>query len=317
MTRRQFLEGVLGGSATAMVTSFSCGPGGNSDLKAIPRRTLGRTGEKLSIIGFGGIVVMNEEQSVANDHVAKAFDRGINYFDVAPTYGNAQDKLGPALKPYRDRCFLACKTTQREKAGAEKELHESLEKMQTDFFDLYQLHAITTREDVETAFGPGGAMEVFLKAKEEGKVRFLGFSAHSEEAALLAMEKFEFDTTLFPINYVCWQEGHFGAAVVARAKEKQMGILALKALASTQIADGQEKPVEKCWYVPNTDESLQGLALRWTLSQGTTAAIPPGEPVLFWRAVELAARAGESLSPTEEESLESSAKVLTPLFSTV
>ena len=300
MNRRKFMiKSILGAGGIATFSIFRCRKQKRSEDYPIPRRKLGRTGEMLSIIGFGGIVVKDEEQSVANTRVAEAFDRGINYFDVAPTYGNAEERLGPALKPYRKRCFLACKTTQRGREGAERELNASLTKLQTEHFDLYQLHALTTKEDVEKAFGPEGAMETFLKAKQDGKVRFLGFSAHSEEAALMAMEKHDFDTVLFPINFVCWYRGDFGPRIVSKAKEKQMGILALKALAFTRITEGVENPYKKLWYKPIEDEETSRLALRFTLSQGTTAAIPPGENKFFQRALDIA----EAYSPINDEEL--------------
>jgi len=310
MDRRQFItESAKGWLAFSAASSLTCS-GGQSGT--IPRRTLGRTG-KLSLIGFGGIVVRDVEQAVANDYVARAYDRGVNYYDVAPTYGDAEDRLGPALAPYRKNCFLACKTTQRDRAGAEKELHESLKKLQTDHFDLYQLHALSKIEDVERAFGPGGAMEVFLKARQEGVVRYLGFSAHSEEAALLAMEMHDFDSTLFPVNFVCWHKGHFGPRVVEKAREKGMGILALKALALSRIPRGEERPYDKCWYRPNEDEVLQGLALRFTLGKFATAAVPPGEPKFFWRALDLAGRI-EALNETEDEKLRGALEGAEPIF---
>ena len=310
MNRRQFFgRGIAGCAAISM----ACASKESAETESIPRRVLGRTGEKLSIIGFGGIVVRDVEQAVANDYVARAYDRGVNYYDVAPTYGDAQDRLGPALKPYRQNCFLACKTTQRDRSGAEKELYESLEKLQTDHFDLYQLHAISKREDVKKAFGPDGAMEVFLKAREQGLVRYLGFSAHSEEAALLAMEMFDFDTTLFPINFVCWHKGHFGPAVVDKARERNMGILALKALAFSRVPQGEEPPYDKCWYFPNENEELQGLALRFTLGQFATAAVPPGEPKFFWRALDLAGRV-TALNNEEQDRLTGATADAEPIF---
>jgi len=314
MNRRQFIEkSIVGGTAVALVGTLECHK--KEELERVPKRLLGRTGKMLSIIGFGGIVVSEVEQSEANDAVARAIDRGVNYFDVAPTYGNAEDRLGPALKPYRSKSFLACKTHQRGKAEAEKELHESLKKLQTDHFDLYQLHALSKVEDVEKVFGPDGAMEVFVKAKKEGKVKYLGFSAHSEEAALLAMEKYDFDTVLLPINFVCWYEGNFGAKVVAKAKEREMGILALKSLAFTRIQKGEDRPYKKCWYrpVPIDNDEMVDLALRFTLSQSTTAAIPPGEPVFFWKAVELAPNY-RPLTQAEEEKIRNLAKGVEPIF---
>ena len=318
MDRREFLEKtIVGGAAALSLSALSCSQKAKTP-QPVAKRRLGRTGEMLSMIGFGAILVRDEEQTAANNLVAQAFDRGINYYDVAPTYGNAQDILGPALKPYRDRCFLACKTTQRSREGAEKELNESLEKLQTDHFDLYQLHAITTVEDVETAFGPDGAMEVFLKARQEGKVRFLGFSAHSEQAALLALEKFDFDTTLFPINFVCWYNGNFGPAVVQKARERDMGILALKALALNRIPRGEDRPYEKCWYrpIPLEQPELSDLSLRFTLAQGATAAVPPGEQLFFWRAMEIAPNV-KPLSEAEHAKLLQYAEGLEPLFRTV
>ena len=197
----------------------------------IEKRALGKTGEMLSMIGFGGIVVRDASTAQAAARVKEAIDFGINYFDVAPSYGNAEEMLGPALEPYRKKVFLACKTQERKKEGARKELEESLKKMRTDHFDLYQLHAVTRLEDVKTIFEKGGAMETFLEAREEGKVRYLGFSAHSVEAALALMETFDFDSILFPFNFATWYAGNFGPQVMETAQSKGMGILALKAMA--------------------------------------------------------------------------------------
>ncbi len=314
MNRRQFIEfSVLGGAGFTLFPFLNCGSKQNIESSLLPKRKLGRTDEMLSIIGFGGILVRNMEQSEANDLVARAYDHGVNYFDIAPTYGNAQYQLGPALKPYRQNCFLACKTLERSKQGAERELNESLKLLETDYFDLYQLHALTTEEDVEQAFGQDGAMELFIKAQQEGKIRYLGFSAHSETAALLAMQKFDFHTVLFPINLICWFNGNFGHRVVAQAREKGMGILALKALAFGPVPPGSTKPYPKLWYIPIEDDDLAAAALRFTLSQHTTAAIPPGEQSFFWKAVSIAKRF-EPISDSEIASLRDKIQGAAPLF---
>lgn len=245
------------------------------------KRTLGKTGEKLSIIGFGGIIVMNATTEEAASNVAEAIDRGVNYFDVAPSYGNAEEMLGPALAPYRDDVFLACKTGERDAAGAEKELHASLKKLHTDHFDVYQLHGVTKMEDVEKALGPGGAIETFVKAREQGKVRFLGFSAHTEEAALALMDRFDFDTILFPFNWACWLKAGFGPDVMARAHEKGMGILALKTLAKRAWGEDEEHDWSKTWYKPVESYEEARLAVRFTLSQPVTAGVSPGHIELF------------------------------------
>jgi aryl-alcohol dehydrogenase-like predicted oxidoreductase len=278
------------------------------------RRTLGNTGAELSIIGLGGIVVARLPQEEANRIVAGAVDRGVNYFDVAPTYGDAQDRLGPALQPYRKDAFLACKTTERTAEGSAKELEGSLRALRTDHVDVYQLHGLITMEEVETAFGPGGAMETFTRAKQQGKARFLGFSAHSVEAALEALRRYPFDSVLFPFNYVCWHKGDFGPQVLEAARQAGAGRLALKAMARTNWADRSKARYDKTWYEPFDELEPASLALRWTLSQDITAAVPPGEPKVFAMALDIAARF-QPITPEEEARLKGICEPLTPIFS--
>lgn len=258
---------------------------------------------------------MDETPEAAANHVARAFDRGVNYFDVAPTYGNAQERLGPALEPYRNRCFLACKTERRDAAGAEQHLHDSLKKLRTDHLDLYQMHAISTQEDIDQAFGPGGAMETFVKARQAGKVRFLGFSAHSELAAHAALDRFAFDTILFPFNFATWLREGFGPSVHKRAREKNMGILALKTLAwrkwPAEVAAKPDHPWRKCWYEPLTETDKMRLAMRFTLNLPVTAALPPGEAEIYWRALDIAQ--SEELKPLEEAELARLREVAGPI----
>lgn len=261
------------------------------------RRSLGSTGETLSLIGFGGIVVRDATTAEAAARVGSAIDAGINYFDVAPSYGNAEEMLGPALAPYRENVFLACKTGKRDRDGAAAELRQSLARLKTDRVDLYQLHALSKKEDVEQAFGPGGAMEAFVAARDAGQARYLGFSAHSAEVALEALARFAFDSVLFPINYVTWNEAGFGPQVLAAAKARGAGRLALKAMARGPVPKGQDRPYTKCWYTPLDDPEEASLALRWTLSQDITAAIPPGEWPLFQIALEV----GKTFTPLSDD----------------
>jgi len=278
------------------------------------RRPLGETGEELSIIGFGGIVVMNVEPPDASRLVAEAVDRGVNYFDVAPSYGNAEERLGPALEPYRDRVFLACKTQKRTKEEAAAELRESLTRMRTDHFDLYQLHAMTTNEDLETATGPGGALEALVAARDAGLIRHIGFSAHSVEVALELMERFSFASVLFPLNWMEYVNAGFGPQVVEAAARKGVGRLALKAMARQKWPEGAERQAwPKCWYEPVTDPAEAALAVRFTLSQPITAAIPPGEERLFRMALDIA-ESFQPITDAEREELRRRAQGLEPFF---
>lgn len=264
------------------------------------KRILGKTGEKLSIIGFGGIIVMNETTQDASRYVSQAIDRGINYFDVAPEYGNAQEMLGPALEPYRKDVFLACKTLERTKQGAKKELYDSLKKLRTDYLDLYQFHAVTTIDEVNQIIGPAGALECFIEAKEKGLVRYLGFTAHSEEAAIALMDMYDFSSILFPINWALWFKDNFGPAVLNKAKEKKIGILAIKALAKRALGKNEKKKWSKCWYVPAESFEEAALGLRFTLSLPVTSSVSPSHAELLWWSCDIA----DQLKPISKEELD-------------
>jgi len=314
MTRRDFIQ--RSAATTALLTCF---PTGLADITRdqtpgrLERRSLGRTGQMLSIIGFGGIVVKDATPDEARQRVREAVEAGVNYFDVAPTYGDAEEKLGPALAPHRREVFLACKTTQRRAAEATAELDRSLKRLRTDHFDLYQLHAVTTPEDVETIFGTGGAMEAFAAARQAGKVRFLGFSAHSVEAALALLERFRFDSILFPFSFATWHAGNFGPQVLAKAKEQGVGILALKAMAKGPWAEGATRAYPKCWYEPLSDPAEAKLGLRFTLAHPITAAVPPGDENLFRLALSLA-KDLPALSDAEAAALKDQALKGEPIF---
>lgn len=313
MKRRIFIRNsAIGAIAMSIPAIRSFGNNFSSDYD-LPRRVLGKTGEKLSVIGFGGIMLNDNPQDFANEIVAKAFDLGVNYFDVAPNYGNAQEKLGPALKPYRKNCFLACKTHERTAEGAQKNLDDSLKKLETDHFDLYQLHALSSVDDVNKVFATGGAMETVVKAKKEGKIKYVGFSAHSVNAALLAMKNYEFDSILFPINFACWNAGNFGPQVFAEAEKRGMGILALKAMALTPLEQNEPKFDKNVWYKPIQDEELMKLALKFTLSKNITAAVPPGKSTLFLKALEIMNNY-EPITEKETNQLVTLAKNTKPIF---
>ena len=314
MKRRDFVVGAAG--AGAALSLFPAGLHGLEREKGpggLERRALGKTGEKLSVIGFGGIVVMNATTEQAAERVRAAVEAGVNYFDVAPSYGNAEDMLGPALEPHRKGVFLACKTQGRTKEAANAELESSLRKMRTDHFDLYQHHAVTKKKDALTILGPGGAMEAFAAAKKAGKVRFLGFSAHSVEAATALLDGFAFDTILFPVNFATWHAGGFGPQVLAGAKEKGMGILCLKAMARGPWPEGAPKTHAKCWYEPLDASADAAMGLRFTLSHPVTAAIPPGDETLFALALKLAA-GFKPLAPAEVEAIKNKGLAAAPLF---
>jgi predicted aldo/keto reductase-like oxidoreductase len=308
MDRREFI-----GTAAALTAATAYGSG-----TVLPRRPY-KNGIDLSIIAFGGIVVCGLPQDEVARRVSAAYDRGVNYFDCAPSYfdGEAEMKLGAALQPYRSKVFLAEKTMHRDAKGAREELERTLQRFHTDHVDLYQFHAVGSMEDVDKILAPAGAAETFLAAKKEGKVRHLGFSAHNAPAALRLMDALDLDSVLFPVNVNAWERGGFGPQILAKAKSKGMARMALKALAFGKwpyTIKESDRKYPKCWYQPIDDREMARLALRFTLNHEITAAVPPGDERIFDLALELASGLLPPLSTEELAGLKMAVSPLAPVF---
>lgn len=229
MQRRIFLGGVFAGLGTPRAAKPKSG--------AIPTRRLGRTGEQLTVIGQGGarfhLVPFDEAKAV----VRRAYDLGINYFDMARSYaeGQAEDVYGAVIPAFRKNIFLTTKSGQRTRQGAVAELDISLKRMRTDYVDLWQMHGVSRREDVERIFAPGGAIEAFEAAKKAGKCRFIGYSnCRDPEVHVLMLRHAErFDTALMPLHVAdtCFSESpgmSFEKTALPAAAERGVGIFAIK-----------------------------------------------------------------------------------------
>jgi len=245
-------------------------------------RRLGKTGYRIAPVAFGGIINTNEAQADADRYVACGVERGVNYFDVAPTYGNAEERLGNALKPHRKNIFLACKTLRRDAAGSKEDLIQSLKLLQTDYLDVYQMHAIKRDADVDKAFASGGAMETLRRAKEEGVVRKLGITAHSEECALRCLELYDFDSVLYTMNWAHGMLRNDGAKLSAACAEKDVGLLCMKVLAYSRWRADETRPDPRLWYKPvELGSPLALAAMKYCLSRGAHALVPPGNFAAF------------------------------------
>jgi predicted aldo/keto reductase-like oxidoreductase len=282
----------------------------------LPQRVLGRTGRKVSIVGFPGLALVHYDQDRCTAAVHDAFERGVNYFDVAPAYGkgDAEIKMGIGLQGIdRSRIFLACKTKMRDKEGAWKELETSLKRLKTDHFDLYQMHHIRTPEEVKQALGPGGAIETFLWAQEQGMVKYFGFSAHTTKGALAAMNGFRFDTVMFPINFIEYFQMDFGKPVLDLAKKQGAAVLAIKPMCGGSWAEGAER-TRRNWYRPLEDEREIDMALRFTLSQKPVAAgIPPAFLDLLDKAIPVG-RSYRPITRAETRKLQEMSRTCLSLF---
>ena len=254
-------------------------------------RKFGRTNYDISAVSYGGIVSMDDGQAASDRYVSWAIDQGVNYFDVAPSYGDAEEKLGNSLKPYRNHIHLACKTGERLRAGAEKDLEKSHKLLHTDHFDVYQLHAIASMQDVETAFGPGGVMELVSTLKQRGIAANVGITAHSEEAALKCLELYDFDTVLFPFNWFMNMEHGMGSRLITAAKARDMGVLGMKAFIERKWDSEEEHknsafPKSWCKPIDVEDVPFGTAAMKYALSLGVDTLIPPGNYASFSFAVE-------------------------------
>jgi aryl-alcohol dehydrogenase-like predicted oxidoreductase len=305
MKRRAFLKTVGGAAGVAAfgVSDILAAEQRVEKAASLPRRVLGRTGQKLSILGFPGLALTKCDQEKCTSALHDAFERGINYFDVAPNYGNgdAEIKMGIGLQGLdRDKYFLACKTHKRDKEGARMELERSLKRLKTDHFDLYQLHHLVRPAEMKEAMGKDGAMAAVLEAKEQGKIKYIGFSAHTTKGAIEAMKAFKFDTVMFPINFVEYYNREFGKEVLALANEQGAGVISIKPLSWGKFPQGEAKNRD-WWYSSVEDPKTIELALAFALShKGVTAALVTSYVDLLDKSIE----AAKALQPLDEKGIE-------------
>jgi aryl-alcohol dehydrogenase-like predicted oxidoreductase len=199
----------------------------------IPRRLLGKTGVEVTQIGLGGEGVLRTFgcEREARALIDRALDLGINYCESARAYSGSESYYGLALGERRRDIFLTSKSHDRSAAGALHHLQTTLANMKTDYLDLWQVHDLRTEEDLREVFGPGGAMETFKRAKREGTVRFVGLTGHQDPEILLkAMDLYDFDTVLLPVNPAEPAYRSFLDTVLPEARRRQMGIIGMKVL---------------------------------------------------------------------------------------
>lgn len=282
-------------------------------------RTLGRTGHHSTLVIFGGAALWHADQQQANAALDMAEAAGINHIDVAPQYGNAEDVVGPWLESRRDRFFLGCKTLERERDAAWAELHRSLTKLHTQQLDLYQLHAIGTFEELDKAMAPGGAIEALKRAKDEGLTRFLGITGHGLQTPAVhakALEQFDFDTVMFPINPVLYANADYRRdteALLTMCAERNVGVQVIKSIAKGPWAD-RDKATYDTWYEPYDQQQRITEGVRFALSQHPVTGIPAAGDT---RLLPMVIEAAEQFTPLDadaQEALIAQANQLEPLF---
>jgi aryl-alcohol dehydrogenase-like predicted oxidoreductase len=253
---------------------------------------------------FGAAAFYEISQEEADTVMEQVIEAGINHIDVAPSYGQAELRIGPWMPRERGRFFLGCKTMERTKEGAWKEMQESLKRLQTDSFDLYQCHAITTMEELDAITRQGGALEAFVDAKREGLIKFIGITGHGVDAPqiyLEALRRFDFDSVLFPLNFV--QMGNpeyrkYAEELIAECRAKDVGTMIIKSI--TKAPWGERQHTATTWYEPfdQMDEIQKGV--NFALSYDVTGICTVGDT----RILPMVLRACENFRRLSQEELE-------------
>jgi len=281
-------------------------------------RRFGRTGHMSTIAIFGAAAFWEISQQNADKVLEQIIAAGVNHIDVAPSYGQAEERIGPWMPRERNRFFLGCKTTERTKDGAWSELQRSLKRLQTETFDLYQLHAITTMEELDAVTMKGGALEAFVEARERGLTRFIGITGHGADAPqiyLEALRRFDFDSVLFPLNFVQMANSEYrkyAEELIATCNAKDVGTMIIKAI--TKAPWGERPHTATTWYEPFDKMDEIQRALNFALSYDVTGFCTAGDTKILPMVLE-ACENFKRLNAAELEEVIRSGKEYEPLFS--
>lgn len=269
----------------------------------IPKKPFGRTGHESTRLLFGGAALWTVTQAEADTTLDLLFEHGINHIDTAASYGESERRIGPWMKRYRDQFFLATKTEERTRLGARDSLHRSLELLQTDRVDLFQIHNLSDIQEWEIALGPGGALEAFVEARGQGLVRFIGITGHGTGIARLhkrALERFDFDSVLFPYSYVMMQNPQYAADVNDLLQSCQASNTAAQAIKSiTRRGWGDRPQTRSTWYEPLEHQGDIDLAVHWALGEAQVFLNSVGDRHVLPKVLDAARRF--QVKPTEAE----------------
>ena len=280
-------------------------------------RRFGRTGHMSTIAIFGAAAFSQISQEDADQVIEQVIEAGINHIDVAPSYGQAEERIGPWMPRERNRFFLGCKTMERTKEGAWNEMQQSLKRLQTESFDLYQCHAITTMEELDSVTMKGGALEAFEQARREGLTKYIGITGHGADAPkiyLEALRRFDFDSILFPLNFVQManpEYRRYAEELIATCKAKDVGTMVIKTI--TKGPWGEREHTANTWYEPfNQAEEIQR-AVNFAMSYDVTGLCTAGDTSILPLVLN-ACENFKRLHQAEMEEMIKSGKEYEPLF---
>ncbi|NWG07917.1 MAG: aldo/keto reductase [Chloroflexi bacterium] len=280
-------------------------------------RRFGRTGHRSTIAIFGAAAFWEISQADADKVMEQIIEAGVNHIDIAPSYGQAERRVGPWMPRERSRFFLGCKTMERTRQGAWAEMQRSLKLLQTESFDLYQAHAITTMEELDAITRKGGALEAFIEARQRGLIRFIGITGHGAEAPkiyLEALRRFDFDSVLFPLNFIQManpEYRRYTEELIAVCKAKDVGTMVIKTI--TKAPWGKRGHTAATWYEPFDQQDEIQRAVNFALSYDVTGLCTAGDTRILPLVLN-ACRNFRRLGGPEMEEMIQSAHLFEPLF---
>ena len=284
----------------------------------IERAPFGRTGHDSTRVIFGAAALARMSQERADATLAVVREAGLNHIDTAAAYGDAELRLAPFLADHRSEFFLATKTGDRTGDAARASLERSLERMGVDSVDLIQLHNLVEEDEWATAHGPGGAVAALARARDEGLTRFIGVTGHGLRIArmhLRGLERFDFDSVLFPYNFALWRDDGYRADVeqlIAVCAERRVATQTIKSIARRRWRDDDPQP-RYSWYAPVTDDDVLGRAVRYVLGRPGLFLLSSSDATRLAAILAAAARGGPT--PTDDEmAADAVAAGIEPLF---
>lgn len=280
-------------------------------------RRFGRTGHNSTVAIFGSFAFSEATQPEADAGMELIIQAGVNHIDVAPTYGLAEERLGPWMRRERERFFLGCKTIERDRNAAAASLRRSMQLLQVERFDLFQIHGVTTMEELDASTRSGGALDAILKAKEAGLTDFVGITGHGHQAPavfLEALRRYDFDSVLFALNPFLYSMPEYrrdAEELLRQCRAKDVGVMIIKT-AAREPWKGRPK-THKTWYAPFTESADIQARVNFCLSQDVTGLCNPGDLKLlplFLHACEHFT----PLGPDEQEALIAADRQLETIF---
>ncbi len=270
------------------------------------KRTLGRTGHLSAVVTFGTAGIGRVTQAQADTAVEQILARGVNHIDIAPSYGEAMERLAPWMPKIRPDIFLGAKTRERTRAAAQDNINACMQRLGVEEFDLFQLHSVGAMPDLDAVTRTGGALEALVQLRDRGLTKWIGITGHGPEVPrvqLEALNRFDFDTIMFPLNATLYRNPAYRESaqeLLATAAQKNIGIQTIKMLA--RGGWGTRAREHSTWYDPHRQQQNIDDAINWLLSQPIHTAPSVGDITLLPRALDAAARFAP-MSPADQQRL--------------